>query len=112
MSKLILVSLSSLLVACVSSGAPQTSTHPVVYDRSLPSVDRLGKRTELLGVEPKIYLRMCTDRDGKVSSVDIEHSSELGTFDRAVLNDVANWRFDPQAAPSCRKIVVRYNPQA
>jgi TonB family protein len=107
MSKLMLVSLSSALVACMSATPPQTA-----YNHSLPSVDRLGKRTELLGAEPKIFLRLCTDTSGKVASVDIEHSSELGTFDRAVLNDVAQWQFEPQAAPSCRKVVVRYNPQA
>ena len=111
MSKLLLVSLSSVLVACVSSATPQAA-QPISYNRSLPSVDRLGKRTELLGLEPKIYLRLCTDRDGKVASVEIEHSSELGTFDQAVVTDVASWQFEPAAAPSCRKLVVRYNPQA
>ena len=103
-----IVCLSSVLVACVSA----TPVQPVAYNHSLPSVDRLGKRTELLGLEPKIYLRLCTDRDGKVASVEIEHSSELGTFDQAVRNDVADWQFEPTAAPSCRKVVVRYNPQA
>ena len=116
MSKLMMVSLSSVLGACVASGAPATHpvapVAPIAYDRSLPSVDRLGKRTELLGLEPKISLRLCTDRDGRVASVTIEHSSEPGTFDRAVLNDVAKWQFAPTAAPECRKLVVRYNPQA
>jgi TonB family protein len=111
MSKLMMVSLSSLLVACVSSGAPKTSTQPVAYDRSLPSVDRLGKRIDLLGADPKINLRLCTDRDGRVASVNIENSSELGTFDQAVLHDVANWQFEPTTAPECRKLTVRYNPQ-
>src|SRR4051812_3551144 len=108
MSKLMLVSFSSVLVACMSSAVPPQTA----YTHSLPSVDRLGKRTAPLGLEPKIYLRLCTDTVGKVASVEIEHSSELGTFDQAVLTDVAQWQFEPQAAPSCRKIVVRYNPQA
>lgn len=111
MSKLMMVSLALSLFACVSGAAPHSS-QPVSYNRTLPSVDRLGMRTALLGLEPKIFLRLCTDRNGRVASVDIEHSSELGTFDQAVLNDVANWDFAPQAAPSCRKITVRYNPQA
>jgi TonB family protein len=107
MSKLMMISLSLSLAACMSSATSRPN-----LDHTLPSVDRLGMRTELLGADPKIFLRLCTDRDGKVASVDIEHSSELGTFDQAVLNDVAQWQFAPQAAPSCQKIVVRYNPQA
>lgn len=124
MSKLMMVSLSSLVVACMSS-APKTSSQPVAspkgtgspgsslaYDRSLPSVDRLGKRIDLLGLDPKINLRLCTDRDGRVASVNVEHSSELGTFDAAVLRDVGSWQFEPTAAPECRKLTVRYSPQA
>ena len=112
MSKLMMmVSLSSVLVACVSSATPQAA-QPISYNRSLPSVDRLGKRTELLGLAPRIYLHLCTDRDGKVASVEIEHSSALGTFDQAVKTDVARWQFEPAAAPSCRNLVVQYNPQA
>jgi TonB family protein len=110
MHKLMIVA-SLFVVACASSA--QTAAHRsyVGFDRSLPSVDRLGKPTAL-GMDPKVDLRLCTDADGRVASVDIEHSSETREFDRAVMHDVAAWEFTPTAAPECHIVTVRYQPQA
>lgn len=110
MTKLFIAALLPL-VACASSA--QTSNHrPYVgFNRALPSVDRLGKPTAL-GMDPKVELRLCTNANGRVASVAIEHSSETREFDRAVLHDVAGWEFAPTAAAECHKVTVRYDPQA
>ena len=105
MSKLI-VFVSTVLAACAST-APQSTTN-----HTLPSVDRMGKRLDVVGEGQDIVLRLCTDRDGKVTSAEVERGSPLGTFDKAVTNDVMAWTFEPTTAPSCRKVTVRYRSEA
>jgi hypothetical protein len=101
MSKLLIASL--FLVACAP--APQASTA-----HTLPSVERIGNRMDLVPDGQKILLHLCTDVEGRVTSVDVEHGSPLNTFDTAVKSDVLAWQFEPQSAPSCRKMTIVYHP--
>ena len=80
---------------------------------TLPSADRLGGRIRSeLGGTAMARIDICVAPSGAVQSVKLEQSSNMRSFDEAVVSDAASWRYQAFAAPStirvCEPFSVAY----
>jgi TonB family protein len=54
------------------------------------------------------------ERDGAVTDAELERSSDLDAFDRAVMADLRAWHFEahpgPSSAQTCDRATILYRP--
>ena len=79
----------------------------------LPSADRLGGRIRSeLGGTATARIDVCVDPSVAVQSVKLAKSSQMPSFDQAVVADAASWRYQAFVAPStirvCEPFSVAY----
>lgn len=74
----------------------------------LPTADRARLSGRLVA-----GVKLCVAPSGKVASFDLERSSEVDAFDRALAADMIGWAYEPYAAPKnlrvCERLTVQYN---
>ena len=98
----------ALAVAAPASADPET-----IDNRSLPSVDRIASWVRVsAGDQVSLDVRVCTDGDGRVTSLELLRSSGYEPFDRAALKDVAKWRFAASGDAQCAKKTISYDAAA
>ena len=78
----------------------------------LPHVDMFGSRLVAIGAdELTARVHVCVTPDGR-SDVTLLTSSGVSYFDDALVRDVADWRYEPYAAPAtahvCKAFTLRY----
>jgi TonB family protein len=100
-----LLSALALAVAVPASADPRSVDNP-----SLPSVDHIAAWVrQAVGDHASVDLRLCTDGDGNVTSVELLRSSSYAPFDRAVVKDVAKWQFAASGEAQCAKKTISYD---
>jgi outer membrane biosynthesis protein TonB len=95
---------------------PDTSpAFPQARQPALPSADRIWRqiRNEL-GDVASADVRLCVARDGRVARVDMVRPTRFAEFNRAVIDDVADWQFSElpgstsDAAQHCEVTTIHY----
>jgi TonB family protein len=101
------------LLVVLAVAVPASADPRPVESPSLPSADRIAAWVRAsVGDHPSVDVRLCTDSDGRVTSVELLRSSSYEPFDRAVLKDVAAWRFAASGDAQCAKKTIAYDPVA
>jgi len=91
---------------------------PAVDDPQLPTADLQFHRIwDEVGDTASADIRLCVASDGHVSSVRLVRGSSSVTYNRALVNDAADWRFAAAASPPgpgqrCEIANVVYLPHA
>lgn len=101
----------------VAARDPDTA-FPRARDPQLPSADRISREIrDELGDVASAEVRLCLAPDGKVQRVELVRGSRLRSFNDALVNDVAQWRFDEKPdngvddnLRSCGLATVSYRP--
>ena len=72
------------------------------------------RRARSRGIEGSVKVKFTIQPNGKVSNIDILHSTPSGIFDNATRRAVAQWKFKPQlldGKPTLRRVeqIIRFN---
>ena len=95
--KTLLLLAAVLGISSVASASPR-----LVQEPELHNADRLQSYVrDEIGTKAKLDLRVCVAADGHVQRVDLVHGTKLPQFDRAVMTDVASWRYSTDSIPRC-----------
>ena len=70
-----------------------------------PAYPRLAERARLEGT---VQVRLIVEPDGRVSDIRIAKSSGHDILDRAALDALGSWRFDPTAAPQAVSVAQEF----
>jgi TonB family protein len=88
-----------------------------VENPRLPDADRAtAEIRDEAGDEASATVELCVAPDGHVDRVELKRRSTSVAYNRAVMKDVADWRFGGEqwAAPSkdaCELATIKYDPQ-
>lgn len=88
---------------------------PQAIEPALPSADRIAHVIRArLGSEASVDVHYCVSATGAVTDAELERSSDLDAFDRAVMADLRAWHFEAQPGPSsaqtCDRATILYRP--
>ncbi len=90
---------------------------PRAVEPALPSADRISREIfGQLGDEASVEVHYCVSPTGKVTDAELERSSQLPAFDRAVMADLRAWHFEVQPGPesvqTCDRATILYRPRS
>lgn len=77
--------------AAAAAPAPRRTT-PIAVSTPQPSYPADALRS---GITGEVQVRITINRDGTVKDVEVLQARPRGTFERAVVSTVRNWRFEP-----------------
>ena len=90
---------------------------PTAVEPALPSADRISHIIEArLGSQATVDVRYCVSPAGRLVSTELERSSTLDAFDRAVMTDMATWQFASKPGTedlrTCETATIVYRPHS
>ena len=92
------------------------SAYPTrVTEERIPTADRMRDALRATGHEMlTAHVRLCIAPDGTTSDVQLDETTGVPDFDRAVLHDVGKWRSEPYVATAnirvCKPVTLTYVP--
>jgi TonB family protein len=89
-----------------------TAAFPALASEArLPTADHMRVPLLAEGHEQLTSMvRVCVKSDGSTADVKLTHSSGVPSLDRAILRDVATWKYEPAAAYTCAPFELTYAP--
>ena len=85
-------------------------------EAALPSIAHSQRELSTTADRFELGVRICVAPNGSVASVDVERSSGIAQIDRAALQDIPNWRYEPFTAPTrvrvCKQLGLAFEPHA